>query len=349
MALGTIGSISPGDPIKASLLNHLIQGVNRVESSPLTKQRDFVGKFPGGVQGIVLPALLDDGARESFYNTGDVLVITEYLYDADDLNLESGADRNFGVTVREKKISDSIGRAIAVVVDTVDNSGTGTVCVSGACLAKVNRIASSPVVGEDPAQVTGTLLPGNTYFSIGVGAGDADLLWEEDSSEAEHFAYVTLPGGGQGGIPAINSSGTEIPPFSALESTGEDSNGRMTLIKPSEDNLTQIYISPAFPIPSGVPFDVLTPEDGKVTVSGSPVVGDSLGTAENQWYLLKDNEGFTYQGGSASEGRVKSTGGGGSVFLYRAVSDASGGTIRVKAVNSSGVVVGDEIEMLVIE
>jgi len=128
-----------------------------------------------------------------------------------------------------------------------------------------------------------------------------------------------------------------------LEVTGEDASGRLEMGKPSEDNLTQVYLSPDYPIPSGLPFSAINPEDGVVQVTqltGTMAPGDSLGTASGEWYLKEGNIGFTFQGGSATAGRVKATGGGG-IFLVKSVAEPSGGTVSVKYVDSNGDVVGD--------
>ena len=339
-----IGQVSPGGPILAATQNHIIDAVNRISAKPLTSKQDTRQEFKLTAQGLLLPAVIDELASETEYDIGEVLIITGYLDSEGARNVVDGAVRNFGVTVKKKEAADNVGRGIAVVVEKVDGDLSGSVCISGACLAYINRVSTSLIYDENASQLTGTLLAGTTYFSIGAGTGDADILWEEDTTTSEHWAYVTVPGGNQDGIPAINGSGTEIPPNSALEATGdEDIYGNMELKKPSDDNLTQIYVSPDYPVPSGYPFRAKNPEDGRVVTSGTPTVGESLGTVSGEWHLLADNTGFTYQGGVTGLGRVKSTGGGGSSLLYKAVADEAGGSVDVQAVNIDGTTTGPVI------
>jgi len=297
-----IGQVSPGGPILAATQNHIIDAVNRISAKPLTSKQDTRQEFKLTAQGLLLPAVIDELASETEYDIGEVLIITGYLDSEGARNVVDGAVRNFGVTVKKKEAADNVGRGIAVVVEKVDGDLSGSVCISGACLAYINRVSTSLIYDENASQLTGTLLAGTTYFSIGAGTGDADILWEEDKGTGEHWAYVTVPGGNQDGIPAINGSGTEIPPNSVVECTDEDSDGRLEMGKPSADNLFQIYASPDYPVPSGYPFNVKNMADGKVETTGSPAIGDEVGSTENDWTLTKDNTGYkvkSFSGGLA--------------------------------------------------
>ena len=347
-AVSPIANVSVGDSITANLQNHIINAVNSLSTDPLTPQKKSVQRFPVGPQGIILPAVLDSTAPVSYYNPGEVVVITGYLDSQGDRNVASGTDRNFGVTVSTKSDALPVGSAIAVVVRAVEATGSGSVCVSGACLALVTRIASSPTIGDSMAQVTGSLLTGNTFFSIGQGVGDVDLVWEESQTADKHWAYVTLPGSNKKGVPAYNASGVEIPPNSALEAVTGGTAGRLNMRQPSADDLFQVYYSPAYPIPASTPFEALTVEDGTVTTTGAPTIGDEVGTAENSWSMKKDNTGFKVRGLVGDTAYTGVLGGGGTGILVKAVSEPSGGMVNVQASTYNGTVSGPILSVFTI-
>jgi hypothetical protein len=340
---GPLDYVTEGDGLSATLENQIIDSVNRVRATPLTGSAPWKGKFFNGPQGIIVPAALDDAAgANDKYVVGDVVIITAYIPGDTDNSLENGAEKNLGVTVTTKSDTDLVGRSIAVVTKDVDSDGTGRVCISGACLATVNRVSTSPTIGATPAQLTGTLLANSVLFEIGEGVGDVDILWEENTNIGAHFAYVNLSAGCNKGIASVNSSGVEIPPYSAMEVTGEDAQGRLQMSKPSADNLSQIYYSPAFPIASGDPFPAIPTSIGKVEVTGSPAIGDEVGTVSGAWGLAKDNTGFTVTGLTGARAYASSTGGGGGLpLVYKAVTDESGGTVNVQAVNIDGTTTGE--------
>jgi hypothetical protein len=145
--------------------------------------------FKNHAQGIILPARMDPDATDKQYASGDVVVITDYM---DSLNgtVIGGVSKNYGVFVAKSPKEPPMGR-MAVVVDPIGEKSTGSVCVSGACLVKVNRTADSPLRVNTP--LAGSLCLDSTSLEIGRGFGDVDIVWEENEEVEEHWAYVLFP------------------------------------------------------------------------------------------------------------------------------------------------------------
>jgi hypothetical protein len=292
-----IPPVSRMDPIRASTQNLIIDAVNRFNAMSIVPPGGSQ-TFKNHAQGIILPARMDSDATDKQYASGDVVVITDYM-DSLDGTVIGGVSRNYGVFVAKKLAGTQVGRGVAIVVDPIGEKSTGSVCVSGACLAKVNRVSTSPVPGEGYTQVTGSITPGETFLSIGKGTGDVDIIWEENEDVEEHWAYVILPCGSQSGIPAINKSGAIIPPNSAMEVQARDAEGLLEMIKPTEDSLNQVYLSPAYPIPVNTKFYAIKPEDGEVALGSTPTsIGDEMGTVASSWEMAPNKTGFLYLGES---------------------------------------------------
>jgi hypothetical protein len=292
-----IPPVSRMDPIRASTQNLIIDAVNRFNAMSIVPPGGSQ-TFKNHAQGIILPARMDSDATDKQYASGDVVVITDYM-DSLDGTVIGGVSRNYGVFVAKKLAGTQVGRGIAIVVDPIGEKSTGSVCVSGACLAKVNRVSTSPVPGEGYTQVTGSITPGETFLSIGKGTGDVDIIWEENEDVEEHWAYVILPCGSQSGIPAINKSGMIIPPNSAMQVQARDAEGLLEMIKPTADSLNQVYLSPAYPIPVNSKFYAIKPEDGEVALGSTPTsIGDVMGTVASSWEMAPNKTGFLYLGES---------------------------------------------------
>ena len=291
------------------------------------------------MQGIVLSAVLDDNEDDPI-PSGTPVIITSYLSDVN-VGVATGTEKSFGVAVGRKEKGD-VGRAVAIVTSLVDKSGKGSVCVSGCCPARVYREDTSPVLFETKKQLTGVITADKDYFEIGENQGDVDILWEEESDDKERWAYVSLPCGSQEGVLSLNSSGEVIPPHSAMEVTGKDNGGALVMGKPSEDDLEQIFLSPAYPIPENTFFYAFTPERGEVVITSPPDIGKGVGTKEDEWEMFADMSKFLFLGESNGLSSIRTRGGSDDFTsrLYMIIS-VSGGTCTAYAVNADGTTFGD--------
>lgn len=132
-----------------------------------------------------------------------------------------------------------------------------------------------------------------------------------------------------------NDSGSGVSRGSVMEITDLDADGIFTVDLPSVDNLSPAKILVALTDISAASqgygvftYDTLYP----VIPNGSPVVGDTVGTAAGQPYLEKNKTGFYCIGEPGSYIYVKPTGGSGGVSQERSVYNVSGADIPANSI-----------------
>ena len=165
----------------------------------------------------------------------------------------------------------------------VASDGEGFTATPSGPLSRVK--VDTVTVGESyGADAEGKLIKGGRGFICVGDAGNGE-------------AHLMKTGGSKDPILHNFTSGT-IPANSALELTGNFTNGNRQVIKPSADNLdpSAVVFSGNAPVPAGKPFRGSTQYETKVAVSGTPALSGDMGTSANQWYLLDGNTGFKNRG-----------------------------------------------------
>ena len=103
------------------------------------------------------------------------------------------------------------------------------------------------------------------------------------------------------GLKGKNMSGEVIPANSVARITAVNATDSrlLEINKPNADNMTEVVIVPRA-IAVGGTGQVLMPgaddRNCRVTVTGTPSIGDELGTSNGVWTMAKDNTGFKSQG-----------------------------------------------------
>lgn len=112
-----------------------------------------------------------------------------------------------------------------------------------------------------------------------------------------------------------NTESESVPPFGVMLIAGSDTDGTLTITRPSADSQTQgILFNGAFGIPAGQKgqgYQATVMAGAYDTADGAPAVGNSYGTLASDWRLRKSNTGFT----------TVSTGDSGAVLVVQSQGD----------------------------
>lgn len=102
----------------------------------------------------------------------------------------------------------------------------------------------------------------------------------------------------RGDVLCYNASGGDIPPYAAMKLNGSFTSGARNIITPDEDSLdpSVILFNGAATIPASSEFLAVSDYEVLAKLSGSPDVGDDLGTESGQWHLKASNAGFKARG-----------------------------------------------------
>jgi len=304
--LGTLKNVGMGDPILATVQNHIIDTVNRVNTASHNGKSAF-GSFSNYAQGVILNALIDDSSSDTEYEIGEPVIITSYL-PIDGTDPIIGCDQPLAVAVARKTSSNVSSWDVAVVVERVTANGSGKVCIAGACIARVTRETTDPEVQTQGGELCGLAVVGEDTFAIAGEGGDIDILWEEtpeDTDQKDRWAYVRIPSRSAmaDGFLFKNVSGVTMPRYAMAESTGSQDSGWdeeiiLELEKPSADNMTAAL----FMVPRETPDQgygicypaTSTKRNSKVGLTTSPtdLQTETVGTEADSWYLTAGNTGF---------------------------------------------------------
>lgn len=129
-------------------------------------------------------------------------------------------------------------------------------------------------------------------------------------------------------IAVTNVSGEEIPAFAPMRITGIDLTNEVKVDKPNAEGMPQVLINGQTPIPvDGVgqatyTFPAYVLHDA---VDGSPVAGESWGTAAGEWKLRKHKAGFFACGTSSGDRPL-------FIASCCTCSGSGAGTVRVRVV-----------------
>ena len=132
-----------------------------------------------------------------------------------------------------------------------------------------------------------------------------------------------------------NVGATEVPAYAAVQVSGyESSTGAVEVKRPTKDDMDPavVFLVGAVPIGTGGYGQAQFDNVGLAYLSGSPAVGDRLGTAQDQYYLTTGGTGFTawspVSGTGATAAGLVARGGGGLVGVVCGTGASAGSIIE---------------------
>ena len=103
-------------------------------------------------------------------------------------------------------------------------------------------------------------------------------------------------------IKVYNSYGSTIPPYSAVEATGENASKQITVTRPTSDSLNQFLVTGPDAIPAGQSGLAMAEGIMRVTYDDTaPAAGDNVGTVADSFAVKSGNTGavcYSSDGGS---------------------------------------------------
>jgi len=188
--------------------------------------------------------------------------------------------------------SDHRGRFV-VLQEPIPDGEIGKSRIAGETLVKIDVIEEA----HEFADVT----DGEPAYLTSSSTGSARILWKE-SGTGEKWALIRLGDDSASKINIYNDYGSEIPANAAMEVVYNFTEKYFEATRPTADNMSNVIINDSTAIPDDVVKQLDTSYIFDAAVGETIAVGDSLGTEEDSFDLLKDNTGFTAM--SADSGGV---------------------------------------------
>ncbi len=103
------------------------------------------------------------------------------------------------------------------------------------------------------------------------------------------------------GIPVLNSSGEDIPPYGLVRLSAPGADGVRVVGKPNADDDPHVYVNGSGTLNNGVRGLVRFVPLGPVAydpADGEPALNEEWGPAAGSWLLRKGRKGFSFSGGA---------------------------------------------------
>ncbi len=142
--------------------------------------------------------------------------------------------------------------------------------------------------------------------------GSAKILWKEAGTGTAINCIIDLSYQKESQNACLNISGAAIPGYGVCEISGIDSKGRRKVVKPTEDNITEIMLAPPQGVPIGANFEGLPPFDNDAAVTGTITLGDEIGATSGDWTMTTGKTGFKSNGAVGGRARIRPFRGSGS-------------------------------------